>query len=163
VILAAFISVGAYLFVSQRFYGPGFPLDDAWIYQTYARNLAWRSEWAFLPGVPSGGSTGPLWSILLAPGYWLGLAPFFWTWLLGCLTLAAVGVMGMWFFASSAPALKTNAVWVGLALVLEWHLIWAAGSGMETLAFSAMVLLVLGLLLGLPCRASSWFWTGLLI
>ncbi|MBN1666380.1 MAG: hypothetical protein JW862_04810 [Anaerolineales bacterium] len=163
VILAAFVSVGAYLFFSQRFYGPGFPLDDAWIYQTYARNLAWRSEWAFLPGVPSGGSTGPLWSILLAPGYWLRLSPFFWTWLMGCLILAAVGVIGMWLFALSWPALKTSSIWVGLALVLEWHLVWAAGSGMETLAFSALVLFVLGLLLVIPHRARSWFWIGLLI
>ncbi len=61
---------------------PGFPLDDAWIHQTYARNLALLAEWAFIPGQLSAGSTSPLWTILLAPGTWIGLAltigPGFW-------------------------------------------------------------------------------------
>jgi hypothetical protein len=30
-----------------------FPIDDAWIHLTYARNLAQRFEFSFLPGVPS--------------------------------------------------------------------------------------------------------------
>jgi hypothetical protein len=27
----------------------GFPLDDSWIHQSYARNLALPGEWSFLP------------------------------------------------------------------------------------------------------------------
>ena len=37
--------------------GGGFPLDDSWIHQTYARNLAQTGQWAFVPGVPSAAST----------------------------------------------------------------------------------------------------------
>src|SRR5512137_1784315 len=81
--MAAAVSLGLYLGSSALFYRIGFPLDDSWIHQTYARNLALRGEWAFLPGLPSAGSTSPLWSALLAPGYLLGLAPYRWTYLLG--------------------------------------------------------------------------------
>jgi len=35
----------------------GFPLDDAWIHQTYARNLGLSGMMAFTPGEPSAGST----------------------------------------------------------------------------------------------------------
>ncbi len=51
----------------------GFPLDDAWIHQVYARNLAQRGEFAFTPGEPSAGSTSPLWTIALSVGYLLEL------------------------------------------------------------------------------------------
>ncbi len=40
--------------------GAGFPLDDAWIHQVYARNLALHGQWAFVLGQPSAGSTSPL-------------------------------------------------------------------------------------------------------
>ena len=51
----------------------GFPLDDAWIHQTYARNLARYGRLEFTPGVSSAGSTAPLWTLLLALGYVLHL------------------------------------------------------------------------------------------
>lgn len=163
VFLAALISMLAYLLLSQGFYGPGFPLDDAWIYQTYARNLAWNGEWAFLPGVPSGGSTGPLWAFLLGLGYWLNLNPLLWTWLLGWFSLVMIGILGMLFFSALLPEYQSRSLWIGLILVSEWHLVWAAGSGMETLGFAALVLLVLGWLVVRPANEWHWLMIGLLI
>src|SRR5450759_3567603 len=81
------LSVGLYLAFSGIYYHIGFPLDDAWIHQTYARNLALRGEWSFIPGKVSGGSTAPLWSALLAIGFWLRLAPLVWTYSLCALSL----------------------------------------------------------------------------
>ncbi len=69
----AIISATIYLAVSKAKSGFGFPLDDAWIHQTYARNLANLAEWSFIPGTVSGGSTSPLWTILLTIGHWLHL------------------------------------------------------------------------------------------
>ena len=73
-LLAGLAAVGGFLFASSRVHGPGFPLDDAWIHMTYARNLGQSGEWAFVPGKPSGGSTAPLWTGLLAVGFALAAA-----------------------------------------------------------------------------------------
>ena len=73
------ISVIFYLLASRYTYRIGFPLDDAWIHQTYARNLVMNGEWAFVSGKPSGGSTAPLWSALLALGYLFHFNLYVWT------------------------------------------------------------------------------------
>ena len=57
---ALHIAAPAYLF------GQGFPLDDAWIYSVYARELARSGVLAYNPGVPATGETSPLWAIVLA-------------------------------------------------------------------------------------------------
>lgn len=154
------LSLSGYLLVSHFLCRIGFPLDDAWIHQTYARNLALNGEWAFVSGQPSAGSTSPLWSGLLALGHLLGLAPYGWTYLLGWATLAATGVVGMRAFMRLCPARSGSALWVGSFLVLEWHLVWAAGSGMETLFFALLVLLTLTYLIR---EAGNWLILGVLI
>jgi hypothetical protein len=74
--LLSLVSMGFYLIISARQYKIGFPLDDAWIHQTYARNIA-SGEWAFIPGEVSGGSTSPLWSLILSIAYLLKIPPNF--------------------------------------------------------------------------------------
>src|SRR5262245_3603559 len=80
---AAGLSVLVYLGVSAAGGAAGFPLDDAWIHQTYARNLGTRGEFAFIPGQPSAGSTSLLWTGLLAIGYTLRVEPQVWAYGLG--------------------------------------------------------------------------------
>ncbi|NLF15366.1 MAG: hypothetical protein GX597_26550, partial [Anaerolineaceae bacterium] len=63
---AAALAVAGYLLVAWAAGYAGFPLDDAWIHQTYARNLAATGQLAYLPGQPSAGSTSPSWSFLLS-------------------------------------------------------------------------------------------------
>ena len=97
-ILAGAVTLSAviYLLASKFTYAIGFPLDDSWIHQTYARNLALRAEWAFRPGLPSAGSTSPLWSALLATGFILRLSPYLWTYLLGALALFGLAALCEW-------------------------------------------------------------------
>ncbi|NJL95821.1 MAG: hypothetical protein HC915_19860 [Anaerolineae bacterium] len=73
----ALLSVAVYGVLAQQGnpLGWGFPLDDSWIHQTYARNLAQHGEWAYTPGTPSTASTAPLYTVLLALGHVLGLSP----------------------------------------------------------------------------------------
>ncbi len=154
------VSLGGYLISSRLSYGIGFPLDDAWIHQTYARNLGQLGEWAFIPGQPSAGSTSPLWSGLLAVGYVLGLGPYVWTFLLGWITLLGIAMTGTWIYPRLDPK-KERWLWpVALLLIFEWHLVWAAASGMETSLFAWLCLLILAWLLA---ERQNWLLIGVLI
>ncbi len=160
---AVLFAAGVFLLYSARFYKIGFPLDDAWIHQTYAHNLAVLGEWSFIPGRPSAGSTAPLWSFLLAVGYWLRIGYLFWAFLLGFSCLLGLAMVGERFFrlqAGQMEKLKAGLPWFGLFLVFEWHLVWAAASGMETLLHALAILLTL-YLISLP--KVKWFWIGLMI
>jgi len=154
------LSVGLYLAFSGIYYHFGFPLDDAWIHQTYARNLAFLGEWSFLPGQPSGGSTAPLWSVLLAIGFWLRLAPYLWTYSLGTVVLWRLAVLGESAVRHMACSYRPRFPWVGAALALEWHLVWAAASGMETLLFALLTTATLVLIISGSQKYST---LGLLI
>ena len=153
------LTCGIFLFSSLRSEGIGFPLDDAWIHQTYARNLVEFGEWSFIPGQPSAGSTAPLWSLLLALGYLVSRGiPFWWTFLLGCACLLGIGLTGQAIFQNRSGISRIP--WAGLFLVGEWHLVWAAVSGMETAMMGFLVLLVFWWLI----RGSSrWELIGILI
>src|SRR5512142_1796501 len=90
--LAAVVALG-YVALAQVQNGAfGFPLDDAWIHQVYARNLGTRGEFSFFVGQPSAGSTSPLWALLLAVGYALRIDFRIWTIALGivCLGISAL-------------------------------------------------------------------------
>lgn len=138
IILACVIAQAVYIIIAQdRVEGVGLPLDDAWIYQTYARNLAETGQWAFVPGVPSTGSTSVLWTFLIAPAYLLNLDPYWWTQSLGLLTLIAAALGAARMFEDDPP--RTSLL-IGLAVAVEWHLVWAAASGMETGLFAALLI-----------------------
>lgn len=134
------ISVGTYLLVSTFYFRIGFPLDDAWIHQTYARNLALLGEWSFLPGQPSGGSTSPLWTIILSFSYLLHISPLIWTFGLGTLILFFSAILAELTIRRQLDSYNPLFPWVGGILIFEWHLVWASISGMETLLFSLLVL-----------------------
>lgn len=163
--LAVLLIAAIYLLTSRFTYAIGFPLDDSWIHQTYARNLALNGEWAFRPGIPSAGSTAPLWSALLAIGFLLKLSPHIWTYFLGILILFALAVLCEWAVRKLVNSYRPHFPWVGIFMAFEWHLVWAGMSGMETLLHGLIVTTVLVLLmtnshryltLGLLTGLSAW-------
>jgi hypothetical protein len=156
-VTASGAALGFYLFMSSRLNGNGFPLDDAWIHQTYARNLAWLGQWSFIPGQPSAGSTSPLWSVLLSIGYFIRIQPLIWAYALGGASLCGIAIIGERWYQSH---FGRRFPWIGLFLIGEWHLVWASVSGMETLLYSFLIVTVFYLLLTQRLR----FWIiGLLI
>lgn len=158
--LAAIFSTGSYLVASAAMYRLGFPLDDSWIFQTYARNLALHGEWAFLPGQPSGGSTAPLWSVLLSLGFRIHLAPHTWTYFIGGLLLLFLGVETEFAVRQQVESYSGVFPWAGLLMIFEWHMAWSAVSGMETLLHSLLVLIVL---VALSRKPVPWAFVGILV
>lgn len=157
---AAIISGAIYLVASALTFRVGFPLDDSWIHQTYARNLALHGEWSFRLGIPSAGSTSPLWSGLLVPGFWLGFAPLGWAYLLGILSLFGLAAASEFGVRRISESYRPRLPWVGLFMAFEWHLAWAAMSGMETLLYA---LLVTAVLLSLLAPTRNYLQLGWLI
>lgn len=163
--VSTLLAGGIYLVVSALIYKIGFPLDDSWIHLTFARNLADYGEWSFRPGVPTAGSTSPLWSALLALGFLINLEPYIWTYFLGLLTMFALSVVSDITARRLVPAYTPRIPWVGLFIIFEWHLLWAAMSGMETLLHGLIATVILSALmmnsrryltLGLLAGLSVW-------
>jgi arabinofuranosyltransferase len=144
-LLVAAAFLGAIVYLGQAAYAGflGFPLDDSWIHQTYARNLAQWGQLAYVRGQLSAGSTAPLWTMVLSVGYLLRVDGRLWAYMAGaiCLVLTANTVSHL------ARLLWPDRQWTAFAAavfcVLEWHLIWAAFSGMETLLFTCLSLLLI--------------------
>lgn len=147
-LLLAALAVGLYVFLAGQRFAIGFPLDDAWIHQVYARNLAQEGQWAFVQGESSAASTSPLYSLLLALGNLLGLTPFAWAYGLGIAALGLAASMGGRLGERLFPTVPYVGLGTGLAMLLAWHHVWAAASGMETMLFMALSLAVL--------YAASW-------
>lgn len=134
--ICAFVLVALYVAIA----GGGFPLDDSWIHQTYARNLALRGEWAFIPGQPSAASTSPLYTVLLSIAYTLHLPYALWTHFLGALALGITAMLARRMVAWFLPTVRIASIVTGFMILGTWHLIWAAASGMETMLFSMLTL-----------------------
>ena len=144
-LFAALAVLGVAFYVGASALGnpAGFPLDDAWIHQTYARSFATTGQFAFVPGQPSAGSTSPLWTLLIAIGYRLNVDYRLWTYALGALSLALCARFASQLSLRLWPERRRPAWAAGLLCLFEWHLAWAAASGMETTLFAALTLAVL--------------------
>src|SRR5260370_427734 len=119
----SFLFVGTALHVQY-----GFPLDDSYIHQTVARNLAEYGIPGFIPGQRSSGATSLIWTCLQAARYKFlaGVDPvaynLFFSWILLCLIGPLLLILARrdglsprsgWLLAAT-PALCGNFIWLGL-------------------------------------------------
>jgi hypothetical protein len=129
-----------FLFLEKKNGLWGYPLDDAWIHQTYARALADGLGWSYAGSPPSTGSTSPLWTLLQIPSFWLHLPAIAWGYGLGILLLSLNAILLMLWVRK----LQVKHYYIVLIFALgEWHLVWAGLSGMETLLFCCWVSLMI--------------------
>ena len=127
---------------------PGFALDDSWIHLQFARTIYEGHPWEYSPGVPSTGSTSPLWSILLSSLLLftndperLVLGTYVIATVLYCLCTFLVGLV--------VRSYTGHTVWGFLAMaafVLFPRNTWLMLSGMETPLFVFMLMLSIYLL-----------------
>jgi len=127
-----------YLFWMFSVTEPGYPLDDAWIHQVFARNLAQGHGFSFNPGQPVAGVTAPLWTLLMAL-LWPIAGPIASGIILGVLLewLALIAVFKIALFLTNDEKLSTYLL---LICVTFWAFIWGALSGMEVGLYSALSL-----------------------
>ena len=155
------LSAATYLISAVNTAGIGFPLDDAWIHQTYARNLANGNGWSFVPGHPSAGVTAPLWALILVLGNIIKAGPFTFTFFIGWILLWSFCLVAAAWMHKLLPEKPGWSLAAGSLIAFEWHLVWAAFSGMETILFSFLALLIFSYLSDKhDIHAAGWFGLG---
>ena len=135
------LAIGVFA-VSSPYIRTGFPIDDSWIHQVYARSLAAGHGFAYNEGTQEAGFTSPLWVVVTAPAHWL--LP------LGGTPLVVFGVKGIGVLLGGlsvflcfliARPLIGSPLLAGIAALLfavEPRLIFAALSGMEPVLVVAL-------------------------
>ncbi len=117
---------------------PGFPLDDSWIHQVFARNLATGHGFSFAPDKPFPGATAPLWTLLLAP-IWMILGPVASGLILGVI-LELLAIFAIYKLAELLTGDRGIAMLSAMISATTWVLVWGALSGMEVGLYSALSL-----------------------
>ncbi len=132
----------------------GLPLDDSYIYLTYAKQFGRAQPFTYFPGGGySAGSTSLLWPMLLAPFWTLGARGHALVWVSYglCSALYAAVALGVWRFVRGAAGEAAGLFAAGVVLCIA-PFAWCALSGMEV-AFAAALLVAMLLLLQ---RGFSW-------
>jgi arabinofuranosyltransferase len=121
------------------------PIDDAFITFRYARNLAEGVGLVYNPGEWVLGTTAPLWAMLLAAGYHLGLTdlPSLASAISATCDAASAALLA--YFGLRIGWRPVGAALVGIAWALNPMSIAFATGGMETSLFVLVSLIVLGL------------------
>ena len=126
----------------------GFPVDDAWIHQVYARSLAATGRLDYNPGVAEAGQSSLLWGFVLAPvqiaaaalDVPVGAA----TRVAGALVWIGVALAAAALVASlPVPGALFGGFVAALLVALDPALGYAAASGMEPLLLALFLLLTL--------------------
>jgi hypothetical protein len=144
-LLCGLLYLGAFLLLASVLPGHfGFPLDDSWIHQVVARNLAEVHVLGFNAGKLSSGSSSPLWTLILTLG-WVVLpkvSPVIFSLAISCLILFAIGyVLKRLTEDDGIPA---SASWcLALAPAVSGNFLWFGMIGMEHLLFLLLSLMLI--------------------
>jgi 4-amino-4-deoxy-L-arabinose transferase-like glycosyltransferase len=130
----------------------GLPLDDAYIYLTYAKQLGRGEPFTYYPGGGySAGSTSVLWPMLLAPFWALGVRGHALVWVsFGlCAALYAATCIGCYRLVRAIAGATAGLVAAALVLAIA-PFAWTALAGMEVAFASTLLVLMLILLQRAP-------------
>jgi hypothetical protein len=141
-VAAAIVATAAGMFVGAPALNlKGFPLDDAWIFQVVARNLAETGVWGFIPGQPSSGATSILWTLVLSANHrLLGVDPVAFTWAVN-VTLLAGSTFLLYCLIRYDHADPLGTALLAATPAFLGNYAWLAASGMESLLFAFLSVL----------------------
>lgn len=151
--VAAIAIVWAFAATVLRYTRPmGLPLDDSYIYLTYAKQFGRAQPFSYFPGGGySAGSTSVVWPMLLAPFWTLGARghALVWVSFLVCGALYAATILGVHGIvrriAGEVPGVFAAVILLGIA-----PFAWTCLSGMEVAFASALLVAMVLLLLDQP-------------
>jgi len=137
-VILVFLALAGLLLVQEsRVTGDpwNFPVDDAWIHMTFARNLAFGLGFGVNPGEPVAASTSVIWALWLAflhrafAGFGLRAVVFA---VKGSgILLAVVAIIGVMRLLKKFITNDIERAVAGLLLIFSYPLAWGALSGME--------------------------------
>ncbi len=137
----------------------GFPLDDSWIHQTVARNLAVFGSLGYLPHQRSSGSTSLLWTVVLALKYLAvpGVSAVGYALVVNAACL--VGVVLLLLRMALRDRMRTGlALLWAVAPLADGNFVWLAFTGMEHVLFVFLSLLSVDLW---AAEETSAVWAGI--
>lgn len=151
--IACFIA-WAFCVTTLHYAGPmGLPLDDSYIYLTYAKQFGRAQPFTYYPGGGySAGSTSVLWPMLLAPFWTLGARghALVWVSFYMCSALYALVGVGVQRFVRLVGGSQIAGVLAAVAALVIAPFAWCALSGMEVAFAAALLVGTLLLLLRQP-------------
>ncbi len=124
----------------------GFPLDDSWIHQSVARNLAEYGSLGYLPHQRSSGSTSLLWTIVLAGKYVAGpwMSVVLYPLMVNGLCLLGVVALLLRMALRDRMGAAFALLWA-VAPLADGNFVWLAFTGMEHVLFVFLSLLSIDL------------------
>jgi hypothetical protein len=130
----------------------GLPLDDSYIYLTYARQIGRGAPFSYVPGGGySTGATGLLWPIVLAPLWALGARghALVWAAFVVSAALYAATAIGVYRVVRGLAGQLAGAFAAALALAIP-ALAWSALSGMEVALTCALEIALIAHVVAMP-------------
>ncbi|HUJ58065.1 MAG TPA: hypothetical protein VLX92_06220 [Kofleriaceae bacterium] len=158
-VIAAIVAWGFVATTLAHTYPMGLPLDDSYIYLTYAKQFGRGQPFTYFPGGGySAGSTSALWPMVLAPLWTLGARghALVWASFLVCALLYGAVALGVYRFTRELVGELCGAA-AGLLVLLVAPFAWCTLAGMEVgfaaaLAVGALLLLARAERTGPPTR-----------
>src|SRR5882724_8385908 len=141
-IVIAWAFAATTLSVTERM---GLPLDDSYIYLTYAKQFGRGQPFTYFPGGGySAGSTSVLWPMVLAPFWTFGARghALVWVSFLVCTALYAATAIGCYRFVRDVGG-EICGVAAGVLVLAIAPFAWCALSGIEVAFASALLAAVL--------------------
>jgi tetratricopeptide (TPR) repeat protein len=136
--------LGSYAYAVNGKYG--FPLDDPWIHLQFARNLHDYGSFSYYKNeMTTSGSTSPLYTFLLAAGFFLTSNEMMLSYVLGVMFLLGAAVYMYRLVelqVGSGSGSLLLPIGAAVLLLFETRMQWAALSGMETTLFISLLLAV---------------------
>jgi hypothetical protein len=117
----------------------GLPLDDAWIHQVIARNIAEQGAFGFIPEKFASGATSFLWPIILSIHFVAGgTTPALFALLINAAFYFGIGYF-VWKILLQSQLSSRDAMFCTMAFVSSGNFVWFAFCGMETMMLVFLV------------------------